>query len=160
MKPLSCFWVVKKRTGQLSLKCLECFKSKKRAKRPQDIGKDSTGKNIPKKATKKTAFKLFSYKARNNANGARIRAEKYNAAPSWLTEEQNLQILWFYEVAQMFQDMTGKHYAVDHISPLQGQSLDLKTFKLYASSCGLHVPWNLQVITREKNTEKGFILPT
>lgn len=79
------------------------------------------------------------------AQKARRRARKLNATPNWLTEEDNKEILSFYTEAQRLQNETGEKYHVDHIVPLLGDG-----------GCGLHVPWNLQVLTEEENLKKGI----
>jgi hypothetical protein len=72
------------------------------------------------------------------------RAMKKNAVPAWLTEEDHQEIKDFYEIAKMFKIYTGQTYHVDHIVPLQGKTV-----------CGLHVPWNLQVISATENLSKS-----
>ncbi len=75
---------------------------------------------------------------------AKRRAAKLNAVPSWITKEQLAEIKDLYTIAQMFKLYTGEEYHVDHIVPLQGDNV-----------CGLHVPWNLQVIPAKENLSKS-----
>lgn len=65
------------------------------------------------------------------------------AIPSWLDEGLELQIKEIYKLAAE-KSKTGTIYHVDHIVPLNGKNV-----------CGLHVPWNLQVITAEENLRKS-----
>lgn len=67
------------------------------------------------------------------------------AIPPWLTDEQKAAIQWFYDEARRLTAETGVQHVVDHIAPLNG-----------AHSCGLHVPWNLQVLTDAENKRKRF----
>lgn len=78
-----------------------------------------------------------------NALNAKRRADKLQATPNWLTKEELQQIEELYEIAQAFKLYTGDAYHVDHIVPLQGKNV-----------CGLHVPWNLQVIPAKENLSK------
>lgn len=75
---------------------------------------------------------------------AKRRAAKLKALPKWLTKEQLAEIKELYEIARMFRLYTGEDYHVDHIVPLQGENV-----------CGLHVPWNLQVIPAKENLSKS-----
>lgn len=78
---------------------------------------------------------------------ARDRAIKLQAQPKWLSPEQLLEIRAYYRQAVATTKATGIDHAVDHIVPLCG-----------ANVCGLHVPWNLQVLTRLENCQKGITL--
>lgn len=79
---------------------------------------------------------------------ARRRARKRNATPKWLTEEDFKVMRTFYAESHRLTKETGIDHAVDHIHPLAGEDF-----------CGLHVPWNLQVLTRSENsTKKNYLL--
>ena len=61
-----------------------------------------------------------------------------------LSEEHKTQIKDFYWLARDLRAVTGEEYHVDHIVPLNGKNI-----------CGLHVPWNLQVLPADINLSKG-----
>lgn len=72
------------------------------------------------------------------------RRKHRDATPPWLTQKQKSEIRQLYQIAITMTQTTGEQYVVDHIVPLRGESV-----------CGLHVPWNLRVITREENLIKS-----
>lgn len=79
-----------------------------------------------------------------NARDAKRNAAELQRTPPWLTKEHIESIRIMYAYAKKLQCKTGINYHVDHIVPLQGKNVS-----------GLHVPWNLQVITAEENVKKG-----
>lgn len=80
------------------------------------------------------------YKELVNARRRRFR----QATPKWLDEKQRMEIRLKYRLALEMSKATGTKYAVDHEIPLFGENV-----------CGLHVPWNLRVITQEENLLKS-----
>jgi 5-methylcytosine-specific restriction endonuclease McrA len=89
-----------------------------------------------------------AYKQRNvdsvlADNSVRKRRHR-EATPPWATAEQKLAIKKLYLHAREMTKLTGERYVVDHIVPLRGESV-----------CGLHVPWNLRVITQDENLQKS-----
>ena len=89
-----------------------------------------------------------AYRLRNLSKAARLRAQyrarKKQAEPSWLTARHHTEIAAFYDLAALRTRQTGESYEVDHIVPLSGDNV-----------CGLHVPWNLQVIPQAVNRRKS-----
>jgi len=78
-----------------------------------------------------------------NAAVARRRAAKLQRTPAWLTEDDHWMIKQTYELATLRTKMFGFQWHVDHVVPLQGETVS-----------GLHVPWNLQVIPAKINVSK------
>ena len=74
------------------------------------------------------------------AHKAKRRAGKLQATPAWANLES---IEEFYELARNETKVTGIQHEVDHIIPLRGRMV-----------CGLHVEFNLQVITKLQNATK------
>ena len=79
-----------------------------------------------------------------NANTRMRQAAKLNATPPWLNEDHKFMLEEIYELRDLRTQATGVVHHVDHIVPLRG-----------AEVCGLHVPWNLQVIPASDNIRKG-----
>lgn len=78
------------------------------------------------------------------AKQARRRFSKLNATPKWLSSGQLAHISAYYESAKILSAEWGMQMDVDHIIPLRGKSV-----------CGLHVPWNLQVMEHKSNSQKS-----
>jgi 5-methylcytosine-specific restriction endonuclease McrA len=76
------------------------------------------------------------------------RRKHRHATPPWLTQKQKAQIRHMYQIAITMTKTTGEQYVVDHIYPLRSDEV-----------CGLHVPWNLRVITQAENLRKSNTLP-
>ena len=91
------------------------------------------------KQTHKASNKDY-YKVLTNLRRRRHR----NATPKWLSYRQRQDIKHLYMQAVTLSQITGVRYVVDHIVPLINDNV-----------CGLHVPWNLQVMTQEDNLLKS-----
>jgi predicted ribonuclease toxin of YeeF-YezG toxin-antitoxin module len=81
-------------------------------------------------------------KRRNLRNLLRKKRHRI-ATPQWLTPEHKERIRQVYLQAQHMSELTGEKYVVDHIVPLKNKHV-----------CGLHVPWNLRIMTHAKNCKK------
>jgi 5-methylcytosine-specific restriction endonuclease McrA len=78
-----------------------------------------------------------------------VRKRRHRAAtPKWVTTAEKDTMKTLYIQARKLTELTGERYVVDHIVPLRGETV-----------CGLHVPWNLRVITQTENLKKSNLLP-
>jgi hypothetical protein len=146
--------------------CMDCLKieweetNAKRALLPKSEASKKAGKKyyennkevVKLRALSRTPEDIIKYrktwKAANPelviANSKHRRTKHKQATPKWLTQEHKTEIKQFYLDAMLVSKVTGVPYAVDHIVPLRGELVS-----------GLHVPWNLAVITREENSKKS-----
>jgi hypothetical protein len=78
------------------------------------------------------------------ASKAKRRAIESLAYPSWLSPEHIKEIQYMYKEARRLTKETKIPHHVDHIIPLRNPNV-----------CGLHVPWNLQILTDSDNYKKN-----
>lgn len=146
--------------------CVECMKedwaidNEKRKEKPKSEAAKAAGRRYYEKnrevviarAAARPHEEVREYKEKYKAANPElykaltsVRKRRHrNATPPWITKEQKLQIRQMYLQAQKLTKMTGERYVVDHIIPLLNDSV-----------CGLHVPWNLRVMTQEENLKKS-----
>lgn len=74
----------------------------------------------------------------------KYQATKLQRTPKWLTKAHLQEIEQFYTDATYLTFLTQIPFEVDHRVPLQGRLIS-----------GLHVPWNLQILTESENCKKG-----
>lgn len=101
-------------------------------------------KNNLNKVRARVALWSKNNPAKCNTFTAKRRAAKLQRTPKWLTSLHYEQIELFYDVAAKLSIEFSIKMEVDHIVPLQGDNVS-----------GLHVPWNLQVISRAENRVKS-----
>lgn len=65
------------------------------------------------------------------------------ATPAWISDKQKAEIASLYRKSKEMSAATGIPHNVDHIVPITSDIV-----------CGLHVPWNMRVITRRENISK------
>lgn len=107
-----------------------------------------TSKEYRQKNLHVVKLKNSQYKRANpakvNAINSKRRSAKRNATPPWLSKTQLREIVDIYQLAQDLSWLSEGGLHVDHIVPLKGVEV-----------CGLHVPWNLQVIPAPWNIAKS-----
>jgi len=146
--------------------CVECLKedwaidNAKRALKPKTEAAKAAGQRYYKKNREMVIARAAArtpeekrrfrntYKA-NNVDAVRAdvsmrRRRHRQATPKWVTEEQKQVMRKLYLTARRLTKITNVRYVVDHIVPLRSEEV-----------CGLHVPWNLRVITQEENLAKS-----
>lgn len=105
-------------------------------------------RNYSKEYSEKYPNKSREYNKKNpgkmNARTAKYLANKKQATPPWLTTDHFKEIESFYIEAKRLEELDGIKRDVDHIIPLQGKKVR-----------GLHVPWNLQILTKKENKMKS-----
>lgn len=139
-KSINCFSPRKDRSRGYHYLCKECQASKVRLKRKMVL--------ITEEQKLYSVLKSREWRKNNpahrNALKAKYKSAKNQASPNWLNKEQLDKIISFYELAIECQSLTGDEYQVDHIIPIRGKNV-----------CGLHVPWNLQVLPADLNRRKS-----
>jgi len=86
-------------------------------------------------------------KGKVNSVTANRRAFKKKATPCWLSSHHKRQIRVLYTKARELTDLFGGKFEVDHVVPLDSEIV-----------CGLHVPWNLQLLDKPLNRKKSNLI--
>jgi 5-methylcytosine-specific restriction endonuclease McrA len=146
--------------------CLECVKedwavdNERRKEKPKTEAAKAAGRRYYEKNRQaviaRAAARPAEERRRNRADykdrnvdvvrtDTSVRKRRHReATPKWLTPAERLQMRDLYVQARKMTELTRERYVVDHIVPLRGEEV-----------CGLHVPWNLRVITQEENLKKS-----
>lgn len=98
---------------------------------------------VEQERARKKLFKINNRRAYSDLENRR-RFRKIEATPKWLTDSDKDEIKEYYSLAKDLSWLSEELLVVDHIIPLSGKEF-----------CGLHVPWNLQIISKSLNCSKG-----
>lgn len=122
-----------------------CHVHLKEASKPAVLNMGSSFGQWQKRQNQERSWKKPVTSSARTAEARRCRTEALAlATPAWLKAEDLAKIRGIYsEATRRSQESKVKH-EVDHIVPLQGEGV-----------CGLHVPWNLRILTKSENNRKG-----
>jgi wobble nucleotide-excising tRNase len=142
-------WIAKNRERWLAIKvkstAASAEKNRARVKAWKVANSDKVALwNSENKDRRKLLKKIWqsNNKEKKCLSQAMRRAAKLRATPSWLSREHHSEIVSIYNLAAALD------LHVDHIIPLRGKTV-----------CGLHVPWNMQLLTKSENISKGNRIP-
>lgn len=144
--------------------CKRCLRIVKKIYRQSNVEKIKIKKQIDYiKNSKKIKARVKDFKINNpeklkiyrktyniknkgirNAHSAFRRTNRKNATPRWLSKFDLDYIKSLYIQAKELEKLDGIKYHVDHIIPIKSDLI-----------CGLHVPWNLQILTEKENIVKS-----
>lgn len=146
--------------------CVECMKedwaadNARRAEKPKSEASKAAGRRYYEKnrdaviarAAARSPSEVRQYKDKHKERNPEyykaltsVRKRRHrNATPKWLGSQEKVAMRQLYLKAQELTKLTGVRYVVDHIVPLINPEV-----------CGLHVPWNLQIMTQEENLKKS-----
>ena len=79
-----------------------------------------------------------------NAAAAAMRGKRNKRKPKWIKDVFIEEIKIWYRRAKLLEQFTGELWEVDHIVPMNGKKVS-----------GLHVPWNVQLLTKKQNRDKS-----
>lgn len=148
-KPLFDFTKKKGGVYGLDARCKECknthYRNKYKENNEAEILRSRLYRQANNEAVKQRAkIRRQTNKAQKLADTIKRRLAKEHRTPKWLSKEQVREITSFYKMAKELETVFPWKQCVDHIVPLNGKTVS-----------GLHVPWNLQILSAKANMEKG-----
>lgn len=128
--------------------CKLCDNAKKKAYRKRlgqtllDRKKEEYLRHQDSRLAQKQAYRRANKGKINALVAARKKVIKQRT-PKWLTQDERWMMKEAYELAALRTEMFGFSWHVDHVKPLQGETVT-----------GLHTPYNLQVLPGIENIKK------
>lgn len=116
--------------------CVECAKEKHKRHRYKEIKGGVFFER--RKAYRNKNRGLYVYLCQSRRKKTKL------ATPKWLTKTHISEMKKIYIKCGKLNSVEKNSHHVDHIIPINGKNV-----------CGLHVPWNLQILTKAENLSKN-----